>query len=41
VDGIGSGSCPIGGFGIIGVEPSGSATTVLVSNSTDLDTEVV
>jgi hypothetical protein len=27
VDGTGSGSCPMGGFGISGVEPSGSATT--------------
>jgi len=31
VDGTGSGSCPVAGFGISGVEPSGSATTVLVS----------
>jgi hypothetical protein len=30
VDGTGSGSCPIAGFGISGVEPWGSATTVLV-----------
>jgi hypothetical protein len=26
VDGTGSGSCPVVGFGISGVEPSGSAT---------------
>jgi hypothetical protein len=31
VDGTGSGSCPMAGFGISGVQPSGSATTVLVS----------
>jgi hypothetical protein len=32
VDGTGSGLCPVGGFGISGVEPPwGSATTVLVS----------
>jgi hypothetical protein len=31
VDGTGSGSCPVAGFGISGVEPSGSSTTVLVS----------
>jgi len=31
VDGTGSGSCPVAGFGISGVETSGSATTVLVS----------
>jgi hypothetical protein len=31
VDGTGSGSCPMAGFGISSVEPSGSATTVLVS----------
>jgi hypothetical protein len=30
VDGTGSGSCPVAGFGISGVEPSGSAATVLV-----------
>jgi len=29
VDGTGSGSCPVGGFGISGVEPSGSARAVL------------
>jgi hypothetical protein len=28
VDGTGSGSCPMVGFGISGVEPSGSATRV-------------
>jgi hypothetical protein len=28
VDGTGSGSCPVTGFGISGVEPSGSATRV-------------
>jgi hypothetical protein len=30
VDGIGSGSCPLVGFVISGVEPPGSATTVSV-----------
>jgi hypothetical protein len=30
VDGTGSGSCPMAGLGISGVEPWGSATTVLV-----------
>jgi hypothetical protein len=30
VDGTGSGSCPMTGFGISSVEPSGSAMTVLV-----------
>jgi len=30
VDGAGSGSCPMAGFGISGVEPSGSAITKLV-----------
>jgi hypothetical protein len=30
VDGTGLGSCPVAGFGISGVGPSGSATTVLV-----------
>jgi hypothetical protein len=30
VDGTGSGSCPVAGFGISGVEPSGSATRELV-----------
>jgi hypothetical protein len=28
VDGTGSGSCPVVGFGISGVEPSGSVTRV-------------
>jgi hypothetical protein len=28
VDGTASGSCPMSGFGISGVEPSGSATRV-------------
>jgi hypothetical protein len=28
VDGTGSGSCPVAGFGISGVESSGSATRV-------------
>jgi hypothetical protein len=28
VDGTTSGSCPVAGFGISGVEPSGSATSV-------------
>jgi hypothetical protein len=31
VDGTVSGSCPMTGFGISSVEPSGSATTALVS----------
>jgi len=31
VDGTGSGLCPVAGFGISGVEPWDSATTVLVS----------
>jgi hypothetical protein len=31
VDGTGSGSCPMAGFGISGVEPSGSATSQSVS----------
>jgi hypothetical protein len=31
VDGAGSGSCPMAGFGISGVETSGSATRVLIS----------
>jgi hypothetical protein len=30
VDGTGSGSCPVAGFGISGVEPWGSAATVSV-----------
>jgi hypothetical protein len=30
VDGTGSGSCPVAGFGINGVEPWGSATRELV-----------
>jgi hypothetical protein len=30
VDGTGSGSCPMAGFGVSGFEPSGSATTMLV-----------
>jgi hypothetical protein len=30
VDGTGSGSCPMAGFGINGVESSGSAATILV-----------
>jgi hypothetical protein len=29
--GTGSGSCPVAGFGISGVEPSGSATRELVN----------
>jgi hypothetical protein len=28
VDGTGSGSCPVAGSGVSGVEPSGSATIV-------------
>ena len=31
MDGTGLGSCPMEGFGISGVEPSGSATSRLVS----------
>jgi len=31
VDGTGSGSCAVAGFGISGVEPSGSATRELVN----------
>jgi hypothetical protein len=31
VDGTGSGSCPVAGSGVSGVEPSGSATRELVS----------
>jgi hypothetical protein len=31
VDGTGSGSCPVAGFGIRGFEPSGSATRELVN----------
>jgi hypothetical protein len=31
VDGTGSGSCPVAGFSISGVEPSGSATRELVN----------
>jgi hypothetical protein len=31
VDGTGSGSCPMAGFGVSGVEPLGSATTVLIT----------
>jgi hypothetical protein len=31
VDGTGSGSCPVAGFGISGVEPSGSSTRELVN----------
>jgi len=30
VDGTGSGSCLVAGFGVKGVDPSGSATTELV-----------
>jgi hypothetical protein len=30
VDRTGSGSCPMAGFGISGVEPSGSVTRVLI-----------
>jgi hypothetical protein len=33
VDRIGSGSCPMAGFGICGVEPSGSATTMFISKT--------
>jgi hypothetical protein len=31
VVGTGSGSCPVAGFGVSGVEPSGSATRELVN----------
>ena len=31
MDGTGSGSCPVAGFGISGVEPSGSANRGLVN----------
>ena len=31
LDGTGSGSCAVAGFGISGVEPSGSATRELVN----------
>ena len=31
MDGTGSGSCTVAGFGISGVEPSGSATRQLVN----------
>jgi len=31
VDGTGSGSCPMEGFGISSVGPLGSATTVLIT----------
>jgi hypothetical protein len=31
MDGTGSGSCPMAGFGISGVEPSGSTTRDLVN----------
>ena len=31
MDGTGSGSCPVAGFGISGVEPNGSATRELVN----------
>jgi hypothetical protein len=32
MDVTGSGSCPVAGFGISGVEPSGSAASELVNN---------
>jgi hypothetical protein len=32
VDGTGSGSCPVGDFGISGVEPWGSAIRILVTS---------
>jgi hypothetical protein len=32
VDGTGSGSCPVAGSGISGVEPSGSATRELAES---------
>jgi hypothetical protein len=35
MDGTGSGSCPVAGFGISGVETLGSATTVLVRSYGD------
>jgi hypothetical protein len=31
VDGTGSGSCPMAGFGISGVEPSASATVMTIT----------
>jgi hypothetical protein len=31
VDGTGSGSCPVAGFDIGGVEPSGFTSTVLIA----------
>jgi hypothetical protein len=34
VDATGSGSCRMAGFGVRGVEPSGSAITILVSTHT-------
>jgi hypothetical protein len=36
VDGTGSGSCPMAGFGISGVEPSDSATRDLVTMTLSL-----
>jgi hypothetical protein len=33
MDGTGSGSCPVAGFGISGVDPSGPAATVLFNTS--------
>jgi hypothetical protein len=39
VDGTGSEPCPMAGFGISGVEPSGSATMVLVISSSSLQRE--
>jgi hypothetical protein len=36
VDGTGSGSCPVAGFGISGVEPSDSAIRELLISKMDL-----
>jgi hypothetical protein len=36
VDGVGSGSCPVAGFGFSNVDPSGSATRELVNSKMDL-----
>jgi hypothetical protein len=39
VDGTDSGSCPLAGSGISGVEPSGSATRELISKMNVRETE--
>jgi hypothetical protein len=36
VDGTGSGSCPVAGFGISGVEPSGPATRLVMISSSNV-----